>query len=307
MDYTVLTLDGWLEFNRRKWGLSPVKLRLSESESDRPAVEVVVYTDSKGRIKTPKINPYMPVAFLPTDTRSVPRLERQWLSVSELMVKEFKERGVVNAVSFPPSIVDVRPWKWAGFQVSVNYSFYMELPYDDEAADKRVRTKVRKAAKLGYRCERTSQMSDVMECLEDTAERQEFDYRLGVEDLEMCQRLLGPDVLRAYVCYAPNGDAASARLALTYPGTSALGWVSGTKRDHLQDGCAQLLMSFGLEDLHSAGACGFDWAGANIPSVAAAKSAWGGKLVPFYSIMQPNVRALALYMRDFWRFIGQNR
>ena len=128
MDYTVLTLDGWLEFNRRKWGLSPVKLRLSESESDRPAVEVVVYTDSKGRIKTPKINPYMPVAFLPTDTRSVPRLERQWLSVSELMVKEFKERGVVNAVSFPPSIVDVRPWKWAGFQASVDYSFYMELP-----------------------------------------------------------------------------------------------------------------------------------------------------------------------------------
>jgi len=307
MDYTVLTLDGWLEFNRRKWGLSPVKLRLSESESDRPAVEVVVYTDSKGRIKTPKINPYMPVAFLPTDTRSVPRLERQWLSVSELMVKEFKERGVVNAVSLPPSIVDVRPWKWNSFQVSVNYSYYLEFPFDAEGTDNRIRTNVRKAVKRGYRCERTSQMSDVVECLEDTGERQGFDHRLSVEDLQVCQHLLGPDTLRAYVCYAPNGEPASAQVRLYHRGTSAIGWVAGTKREHLNAGSNQLIMSFVLEDLQNAGACGFDYAGANIPSVAAAKSAWGGKLVPFYTIRQPNMRALALYMRDFWRFIGQNR
>ncbi len=77
MDYTVLTLDSWLEFNHRKWGLSPIKLSLSENAEGRPGIELVVYTDSRGRIKTPKINPYMPVAFLPTDTQSVPRLERQ--------------------------------------------------------------------------------------------------------------------------------------------------------------------------------------------------------------------------------------
>ena len=57
MDYKVLTLDGWLEFNRIKWGLSPVRLSLSDSESQRPAVELVVYTDREGRIKTPKLNP----------------------------------------------------------------------------------------------------------------------------------------------------------------------------------------------------------------------------------------------------------
>jgi hypothetical protein len=307
MDYTVLTLDGWLEFNHRKWGLSPLRLNLSEGTSDRPAVELVVYTDKRGRIKTPKLNPYTPVAFLPTDTQSVPRLERQWLSVSELAVREFRERGVVNAVSFPPPIVDVRPWKWSNFQVDVSYSFYMQFPYDSEAADKRIRTKIRKAAKLGYICEQTSEISDVVECLEDTGERQGFDHRLSIEDLKACQRLLGQNVLRAYVCYAPNGDAASARLALGYRGASAIGWVSGTKREYLQDGCAQLLMSFGLEDLQNAGASGFDWAGANLPTVAAAKAAWGGQLVPFYTIRQPNARALALYMRHFCRFSLGNR
>jgi len=307
MDYTVLTLDGWLEFNHRKWRLSPLKLSLSESTGERPAIELVVYADSRGRIKTPRINPYIPVAFLPTDTQSVPRLERQWLSVSELVVKEFRERGLINAVSFPPSIVDVRPWKWGNFQVDVRYSFYIDFPYDIESADRSVRKQVRKARKLGYTCERASKMSDVIECLEDTGERQEFDYGLSAKDLETCWHLLGPDIFRVYVCYAPNGDSASARVVLSYPRASAVDWVAGTKRDHLSSGCTQFLISSALEDLQIAGACGFDYAGANIPLVAAAKATWGGRLVPYYTIRQPNARALVRYMMDFLQFTRGNR
>jgi len=307
VDYRVLTLDGWLEFNHQKWGLSPVKLNLSESAGGRPAVKLVLYTDGKGRIKLPKRNPYMPMTFLPTDTESIPRLSRQWLSVSDMVVKEFRERGVVNAISFPPSIVDVRPWKWGKFQVGVNYSFYIEFPYGTEVADRSVNKQVRKAAKFGYTCERTSEMSGIIECLEDTEERQEFDYRLGVEDLEICQRLLGQDIFRAYVCYAPNGDVASARVILSYPGASAVDWVAGTKRNYLSSGCTQLLISFALEDLQLAGASGFDYAGANISSVAAAKATWGGQLVPYYTIRQPNLRALARHMMDFWGFVRGDR
>lgn len=302
MDYTVLALDGWLEFNHRKWGLSPVRFSLSENAGRRPAVKLVAYTDSKGRIKMPNLNPYVPMTFLSTATESIPRLERQWLSVSDLAVDEFRERGVVNAISFPPSVVDVRPWQWSNFQVKVRYSFYINFPYDGDAAGRSVRKQIRKAAKLNYTCERTSQMRDVIQCLEDTEERQGFTYRLGIEDLERCERLLGPDVFRAYVCYAPNGDAASARVILSYPGASAVDWIAGTKGDYLNSGCTQLLISFALEDLEFAGACGFDYAGANIPSVAAAKAEWGGQLVPYYTIRQPNLRGLAHYMIDFWRF-----
>ena len=302
MDYTVLTLDGWLEFNRLKWGLSPVKLKLFESSSERPAVEFVVYTDKKGRIKTPKLNAYLPMIFSPTDTLSIPRLGRQWLSVGKLAAKEFRERGVINAVSFPPLIMDIRPWKWNHFQANVNFTFYSKFPYDVKTAERSVRAKIRKANELGYICERTSQMEDIVECLNDTGERQGFTSRLDAGDLNTCQSLLGSDVCRAYVCYAPDGEAVSARVALTYPGASALGWVAGTKRRYLSDGCAQLLWLFTLEDLQNSGASGFDWAGANIPSVAAAKAAWGGQLVPYYTIRQPNARAFAHNLIDFWRF-----
>lgn len=307
MDYKVLTLDGWLEFNRIKWGLSPVRLSLSDSESQRPAVELVVYTDREGRIKTPKLNPYIPMTFLPTDTKSASRLERQWLSISELVVEEFRKRGVINAISFPPSIVDVRPWTWRGFQVTVRYSYYIEFPYDIAVAEGSIRKHVKKAAKLGYICERTSQMGDIVDCLKDTAERQGFDYRLSIEDLEICQQLLSSEIFRAYVCYASNGDAASARIVLAYPGASAVDWVAGTKQEHLSSGCTQLLISYVLEDLQNARVCGFDYAGANIPSVAAAKATWGGQLVPFYTIRQPNARAFAHYILDSWRFVLEKK
>jgi hypothetical protein len=71
-------------------------------------------------------------------------------------------------------------------------------------------------------------------------------------------------------------------------------------------GANQLIMSFALEDLQEAGSCGFDYAGANIPSIAAAKATWGGQLVPYYSVRQPNARALALLLMSSWRFSRAN-
>jgi len=302
----VLALDGWLEFNRVRWGLSPTRLRLSEHDGSRPAVEMVVYTDNRGRIRMPSLNPYLPVTFIPTDSESLPRLTRQWLTVSELAVAEFRQRGVVNSISFPPCISDVRPWQWSDYHVGVRYSFYLDLPYCLDSAESQIRTKIRKAERMGYRCERTLRMDTVLECIDDTAQRQQFEYGLSRTDLECCLQFLGTEVLRAYVCYAPNGDAASAQVMLSSPGTSAVGWLAGTKRDHLASGCSQLLIAFALEDLATAGASGFDHAGANIPSVATAKAAWGSRLVPYYTIREPNMRGLARYMLDFWRF-GQKR
>ncbi len=298
----MLTLDGWLEFNRAKWGLSPLRLNFGDGVGGRPAIETVIYTDNRGRIKIPKLNAYLPVTFMPTDTESKSRLERQWLSVSDLMVEEFKSRGVVNAVSLPPSVIDMRPWKWSNFEIHVNYSYYITIPYNYGAADRSVRNKIKKAVNLGYVCERTSRMIDVHECLQSTADRQDFDYRLTVEDLELCESLLGREVFRSYVCYAPNGEAASSRVVLCYPQSTAVDWVAGTKSEHLKSGCTQLLIYFVLDDLAGAKVSGFDYAGANIPNVAAAKATWGGILTPYYTIRQPNARSLARHVIDLLRF-----
>jgi hypothetical protein len=129
---------------------------------------------------------------------------------------------------------------------------------------------------------------------------------LSVGDLELASRLLG-EHLRAYLCYAPDGEPASVSVVLHRSGGPAIGWVGGTRTAHLSSGAAQLVDRFSLDDLHACGATGFDWGGANIPGVSAAKAAWGSRLMPCYAIEEYGPRKLAKFMRDWWRFLAHGR
>lgn len=301
-----LLLDGWLEFNRYKWGVTPLKLRLTECDRELPAIDAVLYLDKKGRIVHPPLNPYMPVVFSPTPTDKVTRLCRQWLQTSTFLVEEFTKRGVKGSVAFCPEVVDVRPWTWHGFLAEVRYTLYIDLPYNLQIADKCKRTEVRRAKSAGYTCSLATRamFSEVVECFAHTETRQGFSYQLSVKDLEMASDVLGEDVFRVYACRSPTGVLAYCDIVLTCPGSSALGWIAGTRKDALGSGAAQLLIHYMLDDLAQQGVRLFDFVGANLPSVSAQKAEWGGRLVPYYAIRPLNVRTLAALV---WKIISRYR
>ena len=292
---SVLSLEGWLEFNRYKWGLKPLRVRLTESEKDLPAVEAVLYLDRKGRIVQPPLNPYLPVTFYPTPTDKTPRLYRQWMRASKWLVEEFVRRGVKGSVTFPPEVKDVRQWQWNGFLAEVRYTFYFELPYDLGLADSSKRTQVNRARRAAFVCEiATKHMyPEVIACLRETEARQKFTYRIDVKDLETALHLLGEKTFRVYVCRSNTGEVACARVVISTPGLRAIGWLAGTKKKFLDSGATQLLIWHTLNDLAQQGATGFDFAGANLPTVSAAKAEWGGKLMPYYLVTPLNLRTLA--------------
>src|SRR3954454_17102995 len=62
--------DGWLEFNHLRWGVEPRRVRLAAEPAGLPAVEAVYYLDRHGRIWKPPTSTYLPIAFMPTATRS---------------------------------------------------------------------------------------------------------------------------------------------------------------------------------------------------------------------------------------------
>lgn len=291
-----LFLDGWLEFNQYKWGVKPLRVRLAEGEKDLPALEAVLYLDKRGRIVQPPLNPYLPVAFHPTPTDKVPRLYRQWVSLSELLVEEFVKRGVKGSVAFPPEVTDVRQWQWRGFSVEVRYTFYIDLPYNLGLCDYSNRQRINKAERTGFTCEIATKtvFPEVIACLKETEARQKFTYRLSVKDLETALDLLGEQYFHVYVCKAITGELAAARIIISTTGMRAIDWVAGTKRKFLSSGATQFLIWHSLTDLAQQGATGFDFAGANLPTVSAAKAEWGGKLVPYYAIRPLNMRTLAV-------------
>lgn len=302
-----LDLDGWLEFNRVKWGVRPQRIRLPEAEGTRGSIEGVVYLDQRGKIVNPPRNSYLPVRFHSTPTILPYRVMHQWLEVSRLLADDMRQRGLKNTINLPPNVTDIRPWQWAGFRANVRYTMVIEFPFNLQATDKSLGRIQRKTEREGFRCDRTTNMHDVAACLADTERRQGFSLGLSVADLELAQSLLGEDAFRTHMCYAPNGEPASATVALHQPGTPAIGWVGGTRNEYLRAGPAQLLEFFAIDDLTEAGASEYDLCGANIPSVAYAKAAWGASLRPYYAIEAYDLRRLAKWSKGWWEYLQQGR
>lgn len=293
MSQCPLCLDGWLSFNEYKWGLTPQRLRVCTSASDTPCIQAIVYLDTRGRIVQPRLNPYLPVEFSPTRTDSTPRIRRQWIEVSQLLVEEHVKRKVMGSISLPPEVTDMRAWQWRGFIAEPRYTFYLHIPLILSDVDHQVRKQVNKARKAGFEFGRTRDFRKVIECLSSTESRQGFSYGLNHGDLSRLESLLGEDGFRCYAAIAPNGEMASTRIVLKGSGAKAIDWVAGTMSVHLSSGVTQYLISSVLEDLALSAVTTFDYAGANLPSVERAKSTWGGDLKPYFALRSPCLRTLA--------------
>jgi hypothetical protein len=302
-----LALDGWLEFNRIKWGVRPLRIRLPEVEGDGATLDAVVYLDRNGRVTNPARNPYLPVRFRSTPTNLSYRQMHQWLRLSEELAGQMRRRGLQNTINLPPSVTDVRSWQWAGFRSGVRYTMIIDFPFRVEATDKALGQVKRKAERQGFRCDMTTNMRDVALCLADTEQRQGFSLHLSLADLELAQSLLGEEHFRGHICYAPNGEPASAAIALHVPGATAVGWIGGTRTEYLRSGPAQLLEFFAIDDLMAAGASRYDLTGANMPNIANAKASWGARLKPYYTVEGYDLRRLARWSKNWLTFQKQKR
>jgi hypothetical protein len=221
------------------------------------------------------------------------KIERQWLEVAEYFAAEMRKLGLGGAVSLDPTIADVRAWQWAGYRAEARYTYVIDLPYSLQTATNAVRKNIKKAERAGYCCGRTSDYTEVVGCLQETQQRQNFDYGLTEADLRNLHQRMGDDHCRMYVTRDESGQAVSSRVVLHAPGATALDWVAGTRSDHLQQGVTQQVIHHVLNDLHEAGAPSFDYGGANIAHVARSKAEWGGRLAPFYTVRPRNLRTIA--------------
>lgn len=292
--------EGWIEFNRVKWGAEVLRVRVGADSGSVPRVDAVFFLNTKGRIHRTPLTPYASVLFTPSPTHACFRVMRQWLELGDSLAREMRLHGLAGPIPLPPEIVDVRPWQWLGFRSAVKYTFLLDLPYDISSADHNVRAKIRRAADAGCTCARTQHMRAVHASLLNTAAIQNFRFDLSVSDLELADSLMGPEAFRCYVSYAANGEPLSARVVLHSPGARALLWLAGTN-GYTRSGATELLLDYLLRDLQTEGASGLDFVGANLPNIAAAKAKWGAKLVPFYTIEAFGLRQLARMWYGFLR------
>jgi hypothetical protein len=291
----------WWAWNEQVWGVQAEEFSLQEEGPAGGLLAGALFRDRRGRIVTPPLNPHLSIAYSLPDrrTRRLDSQSRAWVSMGDQFAKTLKEAGLANSLILPPGLLDARPFTWNGLRATLAFTYLADLPRDGATAHPSVGKNVRKASARGYSAERSGDWLAILSCLRATEASKGFSHRLSVADLRLGARLMGPDHFRGYSVRDSSGRIVSGGIRLHYPGHRALDWVQGTVRSALADGVNQLMYDFVMNDLHTAGAVGFDLAGANIREVALAKSSWGCPLVPQLSVESTGV------LRDVKRWLAE--
>lgn len=289
--YEVLSDDGWLEWNSRTWRLKAERVAYG-SDSSGASFTGVLYTDFRGRVRMPPLNPYLPFYFQGSGSDRPERLSRQWIDLAGQLADDLRKRQVVGRLALPPGLLDARPLQWAGMQTEVRYTYCSELPHHAGDATAAVRKQINKSLRAGYHFENASNLKEVLNCLNATEGRQGFSYRLTDERLTELVDLLGPEKCRAHLVRDSTGAAVSAGIRLVSPGAVALDWVQGSDSAAMKAGVVQLMYRGALDDIASVPASVFDYGGANLRTVAAAKAEWGMKLTPYIVFGEYDARHL---------------
>jgi hypothetical protein len=300
---TALATAEWQRFTELRWSLEPVRLAYAPRGPGGPGLDAIFYADRRGRLRLPPYQPHLPLRFAPTPTDASYRVERQWLETAHLLVEDMLDRGTWSELTFSPELVDPRPWRWASFRVTPHFTNLIDLPFTWSQADRVVRQQAAKAERAGLTCGLTGDLDAVMACLAGSQRRKGFAYGMDRPGLELARRLLGPDALRLYLCTTATGEPATARVILHRAGGRGLDWMAGTRDEWLKSGATQLLLAHVLDDLHRAGASGYNSCGADLEPVARTKLLWGGTLAAQYAIQGYDWRSSRQLLGGWLRFV----
>lgn len=300
-----LLLESWIEFNCEMWGLSSHKVELGPTKGTSWELQTVIYSNSRNELVMPPRNPYLPVSFKSSNDTpyAVNSRKRQ---ATEALLQEYLNFKMITSISLSPVLNDVRPFIWSGMQVEPRYTYYLSLDNYKEHAKSGVLRKARKAANLGYTCEISTDYEAIYDCLKGPEQRNNFDHRTKNEDLQMVSDYVGDNFI-CFLARDPEGKPAGAWIRLYTNEGMVLGWSAGVKTYALKDGVNNLLGQFSLDYFSSINCKLFDFVGANIPSVANMKEAWGGELVTYYTIRPQSLRNQLIYNYKFAKHILKTR
>lgn len=293
-------LPEWIGLMERWGNLKVHRLELTGEHGGK--LRAVVYSRNS-QVMQPLHQPYLGLEFEPTPTTQPARITRQWHEVADQFLTQLRALGWNHWLTLPPDITDPRPFAWAGAVVTPRYTYYLPPtgPAPDRGESPEIPRKARKAAKDGYTIARNDDLDAVVHNITSTERRQEFSHALTKTQLQEALTALGPERLRIYNAYDRNGQPACSILVLYEPGSVIQDWIAATAAEHLKSGVTQLTRAALFDDLRTLDAPAFDFCGANIPSVAAAKSEFGASLTPYYMIEPPNFRWLMRSLRNLFR------
>ncbi|MYA23816.1 MAG: GNAT family N-acetyltransferase [Gemmatimonadetes bacterium] len=235
------------------------------------------------RLETPELTPHTGLLLAPVAGKGPAKAEavqhRACTHLTDHLAKHYDRVFLVHA----PSIADVRPFTWQGWDAYLRYTY--RLPLGDSKAlweriERRTRTAIRKAEKLGYHLRPTSDVALFRRQYEAIYANQANGSPIAAALAErFVAAALEAGLAQAYEITCQDGPAAIVAFVEGFDTTYA--WAAGADPAYNHTGAISLLYwQYYTTTSHQY----FDFVGANMPSIAFFKRGFGCDLVPYYAV-----------------------
>ena len=236
------------------------------------------------RLETPELTPYTGLLLAPVAGKGPAKGEaaqhRACAHLMDHLAKHYDRVFLVHA----PAIADVRPFTWQSWDAHLRYTY--RLPLGDsnalwERTERRTRTAIRKAEKLGYQLRPTSDVALFRQQYEAIYANQAGGPPVAAATAEcFVAAALEAGLAQAYEIASPDGTAAVVAFVEGFDTTYA--WAAGADPAYNHTGAISLLYwQYWDTVAHNC----FDFVGANIPSIAFFKRGFGCDLAPYYAVV----------------------
>ena len=234
------------------------------------------------RIETPELTPHTGFLMAPVESKGPAKIEAECHRFSELLIRHLQHYDHMR-ITHTPALNDIRPFIWANWQTRVRYTYQMDLSDLDalwERVERRTRTAIRKAEKLGYTVIQTDDIELLCRQYGMIYERHGAAAPISPEVVRrFVEGAQSAGQARLLAAQSPQGETASIVAFVEGP-SMAYAWVAGADPQHNSSGATSLLY---WRYFQQCAQPRFDFVGANLPAVAFFKRGLGGDLVPYYA------------------------
>ena len=239
----------------------------------------------------PPLCAYVSFLYSPTISRaSYPsKITSYNLEVAKHLATALSVRYSSSRLKLLPSISDTRAFQWAGWNVTPNYTYILDVTRDLQCSHS-VRKHIRKCRESNAVLSLEWQFNRFCALAEDTATRQGTGFSgISFQSLDqLASRMRDAGLAWMATALSFDGHPLASRIQLSIPGsTTAYDWVAGSSSAHFSLGGSPWLMTKVAECVKLRGYSNWDLCGANYENIAHFKSQFGGELVHGWSLNFP--------------------
>ncbi len=245
------------------------------------------------------------VVTVPPFTQYTPLVLRQAPSEADVHARRSAFEALLAAVEarfdvlrfFCPATPDVRPARWRGWRATPFYTYRLSLLDADELLGRWSAGTRRHFLKhdAGYRVEEDpAAVPAIVRLCAGGYARHGRRPPADPSRLDgLIDALRTEGMVRLFTATPRDGDAPEAGLAVLHDGRTAHYWIAGS----VPGPAMTVLLGHLLPRLRADGLEGFDFVGANTPSIAEFKRHFGPALTPYFYLEKTTRPALRLFYR----------